>query len=97
MLTLIITFHRVSKQDVAKLKDRCYEKGGIIDSIETYDFKLSSKIGKLDVRVKFKNAKPKIIMVKKFEYKVAIFDVLCLGRYASTCIIVIIWCDCMLC
>ena len=74
--------YRVSKEDVEKLKEKCYEKDGIVDSIETYDFKLSSRIGRLDVRIKFNNAKPKIVVVKKFEYKVAIFDILCLNRYA---------------
>ena len=63
-----------------KLKENCNKRGGLVDKIETYDFKLSSAIGKLDVRVKFDHGKPKIVTVKKFEYKVAIFDILCLNR-----------------
>ena len=49
--------------------------------LETYDFKLTSKAEKLDIRLKFSEGKPKIVTVKKFEYKVAIFDVLCFNRY----------------
>ena len=55
--------------------------GDLIDEIETYDFKLRTKTGKLDIRVKFAAKKPEVVAVKKAEYKVAIFDVLCLSRY----------------
>ena len=64
-----------------KLKENCYERGGLVDRIEIYDFELSSVIGKLDIRVKFNQGKPKVVSVKKFVHKVAIFDVLCLNWY----------------
>ena len=35
---------------------------------------------KMDIRMKFSEGKPKIVTIKKFEYKVAIFDILCLNR-----------------
>lgn len=74
--------YRISEEDVEKLNQNCCKRDGdIIDKFETYDFKLTSKIGKLDVRLKFIEGKPRIVTVKKFEHKVAIFDVLCLHRY----------------
>ena len=62
----------------------CSMKGGLIDETESYDFKLKSTHGKLDVRVKFNvNGMPEVLSIKKAEYKVAIFDILCLNRYYS--------------
>ena len=54
----------------------------VIDEIETYDFKLKTAQGKFDVRVKFTDCgMAEVLAVKKMEYKVAIFDILCLNRY----------------
>lgn len=62
----------------------CSMKGGLIDETESYDFKLKTAHGKLDVRVKFNvNGMPEVLSIKKAEYKVAIFDILCLNRYYS--------------
>lgn len=75
-------YFRISEEDAAKLREYCYRKGGSIDSLETYDFKLTSpKFGKLDIRLKFSEGKPEVITVKKYEYKVAIFDIACFNRY----------------
>lgn len=59
-------------------------RGGVLTEIETYDFKIGTQTeGKLDIRVKFNKGVPEAIRVKKAEYKVAIFDILCLHRYVS--------------
>lgn len=55
----------------------------MLTEIETYDFKMGTLTeGKLDIRVKFNEGSPEAVRVKKSEYKVAIFDILCLHRYA---------------
>ena len=47
----------------------------------TYDMKMGVKgKGKLDVRLQFTDAEPKIVQVKKNESKVLILDVMCLNR-----------------
>ena len=63
-------------------RESCLKRGGGVDVLETYDFKMTSKTtGKLDIRLKFIKGKPIIATVRKFEYKVPIFDILCLNRY----------------
>lgn len=55
--------------------------------LETYDIKFTTvppdgdRCGeRLDVRVKFEDGQPKILMVKKNEAKTLIFDLICLHR-----------------
>lgn len=72
---------RIGNGSPAAVSEICSKQGGLIDEIETYDFKLKTHIGKLDVRVKFtESGEPKVVAIKKAEYKVAIFDILCLNR-----------------
>ena len=76
------TWCRISNEGAEALKGVCRGRGGILTEIETYDFKIgTSKEGKLDIRVKFNDGVPEAVRVKKSEYKVAIFDILCLHRY----------------
>ena len=74
---------RISKEDVAKLRESCHKSGGAIDTLETYNFKLTSKTRKLDIRLKFSEGEPKVVTVRKFEHKVAVFDILCLSKYVE--------------
>lgn len=73
--------YRIGKGSPAAISVDCLKRGGLIDEIETYDFKLKTQHGKLDIRVRFTDTgKPEVVAVKKAEYKVAIFDILCLNR-----------------
>lgn len=81
-MLIIIGIHRIGKGSPAAVIEICSKQGGLIDEIETYDFKLKTHIGKLDVRVQFTDTgEPQVVAIKKTEYKRAIFDVLCLNRY----------------
>ena len=75
----------ISNEGAEALERVCRGKGGLLTEIETYDFKIgTSKEGKLDIRVKFNEGVPEAVRVKKSEYKVAIFDILCLHRYEQS-------------
>ena len=80
-LIILIGIHRIGKGGLAAVSEICSKQGGLVDEIEAYDFKLKTHIGKLDVRVKFTDSgEPQVVAIKKAEYKVAIFDILCLNR-----------------
>ena len=56
-------------------------------SLETYDIKFATeppdggRCGeRLDVRVKFEDGRPTVLMVKKNEVKTLVFDLICLHR-----------------
>ena len=81
-MIIIIKLYRIGKGSPAAVTEICSKQGGLLDEIETYDFKLKTHMGKLDIRVKFTDSgKPEVLAIKKAEYKVAIFDILCLNRY----------------
>ena len=48
--------------------------------LETFDIKCTSKGVKIDLRLKNNSGRPEIVVVKKKEQKVVIFDILCLHR-----------------
>ena len=75
-------YSRIGRESREALSTSLLTNGDLIDEMETYDFKLRTDNGKLDIRVKFNDeGKPEVVAVKKAEYKLAIFDVLCLNRY----------------
>ena len=87
LMTMSLLFYRIGKESQEALSTSLLKNGDLIDEMETYDFKLRTDNGKLDIRVKFNHAgKPEVVAVKKAEYKLAIFDVLCLKR----CVIIIV-------
>ena len=76
--------YRIGKKSKDALSKSLSTSGGPLDEIETYDFKLRTGNGKVDIRVKFDDEnKPQVLAVKKAEYKLAIFDILCLNRYCN--------------
>ena len=85
---------RIAGKGPAALKRSCIREIGFSD--ETYNFNLQTKRrneGKLNIRVQFKDGKPKVILVKKSEYKVAMFDIICLHRSVQD--LLVCACACM--
>ena len=48
--------------------------------LETFDIKCTSRGVKMDIRLKNNSGSPEVVVVKKKEQKVVIFDILCLHR-----------------
>ena len=71
---------RIAGKYPEALKKSCIREIGFSD--ETYNFNLQTKkdSAKINIRVKFKDGRPKAILVKKSEYKVVMFDIICLNR-----------------
>jgi len=49
-------------------------------TMETFDFKCTSKGQHMDVRLKNNSGRPEVVVVKKNEQKVVVCDILCLHR-----------------
>lgn len=49
-------------------------------TMETFDFKCTSKGRSMDVRLKNNSGRPEVVVVKKNEQKVVVCDILCLHR-----------------
>ena len=79
-ITMRCGTYRIAGKYPAALKRSCIREIGFSD--ETYNFNLQTKKdnGKINIRVQFKDGKPKVVLVKRSEYKVVIFDIICVNR-----------------
>ena len=73
----------IKQESAASVKQQLREER--VSVLETFDIKFTDpKTGKkrmaVDVRIKFEHDQPKILLAKKNEAKIVVFDVLCLHR-----------------
>ena len=78
----MLFFCSVKKERVGELKQLPSEPG----TLETFDIKFTDpRAGKermaIDVRIKFKDGRPNILLAKKNEGKIVVFDALSLHRF----------------
>lgn len=76
-------FCSVKKEKVGEIKQQ--SESECMGNLETFDVKFTDpRAGKerksIDVRIKFKDGQPNILLVKKNEAKIVVFDVLNLHR-----------------
>ena len=88
-LSLSLSCTRVAEGAPTNLKKNLLKDAG--STTITYDMKLGVKdTGKLDVRLQFIDKKPKVVQVKKNENKILIFDMMCLNRWFTVRIAMIV-------
>jgi len=70
----------VRKEDASSLRTLLQDSDEPTNVLETFDLKFSSKGARIDLRLRIKGGRLEVVVVKKNERKVAVFDVLCLHR-----------------
>jgi len=68
------------KEDASSLHTLLQDSDEPTNVLETFDLKFSSKGARIDLRLRINGGRLEVVVVKKNERKVAVFDVLCLHR-----------------
>ena len=79
-------FSSVKKESVGGIKQPLNEEFECMGILETFDIKFTDpRAGKermaIDVRIKFEDGRPNILLAKKNEAKIVVFDILSLHRF----------------
>jgi len=70
----------VRKEDASSLRTLLQDSDEPTNVLETFDLKFSSKGARIDLRLRINSGRLEVVVVKKNERKVTVFDVLCLHR-----------------
>ena len=80
-----MTSYSVREESGTVVRQKLNEK--LISVLETFDIKLTimgNSERRVDLRIKFEDRSPIVLLVKRNEAKLIVLDVLCLHRYSYT-------------